>query len=79
MKKIAVYNQDNGVPALMIFTEEALKQNNILALSIKYVPAGKKFKIISETDVPNEKQETWVVSESDLTDGIGTYRPINLQ
>jgi hypothetical protein len=66
-----IYNQDNGIPAVVMPTQEALDAHGIMAIAIKDVPAGKKFKIIDAADLPIEPQETWVIDEADLTDGIG--------
>jgi hypothetical protein len=66
-----IYNQDNGVVAVIIPTPEALEQHGIMAIAIKDVPAGKKFKIVDAADLPDTPQETWTVNESDLTDGVG--------
>ena len=71
MTQVIIYNQDNGVPAVVMPTQEALDAHGILAVAIKDVPAGKPFKIVDEADLPDEPQETWVVDEADLTDGVG--------
>jgi hypothetical protein len=71
MTQVIIYNGDNGVPAVVMPTQEALDAHGILAIAIKDVPAGKKFKIIDAADLPTESQETWVIDEADLTDGIG--------
>ncbi len=69
--QVIIYNQDDGVPAVVMPTQEALDAHGILAIAIKDVPHGKRFKIINAADLPNTPQETWVVDEADLTDGIG--------
>jgi hypothetical protein len=66
-----IYLQNNGIPAVVVPTQEALDAHGIMAIAIKDVPAGKPFKIIDAIDLPTESQETWVVNEADLTDGIG--------
>ena len=67
-----IYNQDNGIPAVVMPTEEALQQHGIMAIAIKDVPAGMPFKIVDADDLPtDEPQEAWVVDEADLTDGVG--------
>ena len=68
-----IYNQDNGIPAVVMPTEEALQQHGIMAIAIKDVPAGKPFKIIEASELPTDApQEAWVVDEVDLTDGVGS-------
>ena len=71
MAQVIIYNHDNGIPAVVMPTQEALDAHGILAIAIKDVPAGKKFKIIDAVDLPTESQETWVIDEADLTDGVG--------
>jgi hypothetical protein len=71
MTQVIIYNQDNGVPAVVIPTQEALDQHGIMAIAVKDVPAGKPFKIVDAAELPDAPQETWVVDDADLTDGIG--------
>ena len=71
MTQVIIYNQDNGIPAMVTPTPECLETHSILEIAIKDVPAGKKFKIIDAADLPTEPQETWVVDEADLKDGVG--------
>jgi hypothetical protein len=68
-----IYNQDNGVVAVIIPSPEALEQHGIQAIAIKDVPAGKPFKIVDASDIPSDRseREAWTVDESELTDGIG--------
>ena len=70
--KTIIYLQDNGIPAVVMPTEEALQEHGIMAIAIKDVPAGKPFKIVDANDLPTDgPQEAWVVDEADLTDGVG--------
>ena len=71
MTQVIIYNQDNGVPAVVVPTQEALDAHGIMAIAIKDVPAGKPFKIVAAADLPDAPQETWFVADADLTDGIG--------
>ena len=71
MTQVIIFNQDNGIPAVVMPTQEALDAHGIMAIAIKDVPAGKPFKIIDASEMPTESQETWTVDEADLTDGIG--------
>jgi hypothetical protein len=68
-----LYNQDNGVVAVIIPTPEALEQHGIQAIAIKDVPAGKPFKIVDVADIPSDRsdRDAWTVDEADLTDGVG--------
>jgi hypothetical protein len=71
MTQVIIYNQDNGIPAVVMPTAEALASHTIHDIAVKDVPAGKRFAIIDATDLPNTPQETWVIDEADLTDGVG--------
>ena len=68
-----IYNQDNGVVAVIIPTPEALEQHGIQAIAIKDVPAGKPFKIVDAADIPTDRsqRDAWTVDEAELTDGSG--------
>jgi hypothetical protein len=68
-----IYNQDNGVVAVLIPTQEALDAHGIQAIAIKDVPAGKPFKIVDAADIPSDRsdRDAWTVDDADLTDGIG--------
>jgi hypothetical protein len=68
-----IYNQDNGVVAVIIPTPEALEKYGIQAIAIKDVPAGKPFKILDASEVPSDRsaRDSWTVDEADLTDGVG--------
>ena len=72
MTQVIIFLQDNGIPAVVMPTQECLQTHSILDIAIKDVPAGKPFKIIDASDLPQDiPQEAWTVSESELTDGIG--------
>jgi len=71
MTQCIIYNQDNGIPAVVVPTPEALGQHGIMAIAVKDVPAGKPFKIVNISDLPDAPQEAWVVDDADLTDGVG--------
>ena len=69
---VIIYNQDNGIPAVVTPTQEALDAYGIMAIAIKDVPAGKRFKIVDASALPQDvPQEAWVINEADLTDGVG--------
>jgi hypothetical protein len=71
MSQVIIYNQDNGIPAVVVPTQEALDIWGIEAIAIKDVPAGKPYKIVDAAELPDAPQETWTVDEADLTDGFG--------
>ena len=75
MSQVIIYNQDNGVPAVVMPTPEALQSMTMIQIGVKVVPAGKRFGIVNFTDLPTDAaQETWSVSDSDLNDGIGGHQ-----
>jgi hypothetical protein len=73
MTQVIIYNQDNGIPAVVMPTQEALDAHGIMAIAIKDVPAGKRFKIVDVADIPSDRtfRNAWTVNEADLTDGVG--------
>jgi len=73
MTQVIIYNQDNGVVAVIHPSSEALEQHTIMEIAIKDVPAGKPFKIVDAADIPSDRifREAWTVSALELTDGIG--------
>ena len=71
MTQVVIFNQDNGTPAVIFPTQEAIDKYGIMAIAVKDVPFNKPFKILNATDLPIASQETWVVNDLDLTDGFG--------
>jgi hypothetical protein len=72
MNQVIIYNQDSGIPALLTPTLECLETHSIQEIAIKDVPAGKPFKIVEASELPQDiPQEYWVIDDSELTDGIG--------
>jgi len=70
--KVVIYKQDGGIPATLIPTTECLETHSIMEIAIKDVPAGKPFKIVDASELPQDiPQEYWVIDDSELTDGIG--------
>jgi hypothetical protein len=72
MNRIIYKNNEGGV-SVIIPTQEALDAHGLMAIAIKDVPAGKKFKLIDASDIPSDRSDrnAWTVDEADLTDGIG--------
>ena len=73
MNKAIIYKQDNSVVAIIHPTEEALALYGIEAIAAKDVPAGKPYKIIDVSEIPEERSQrnAWTVDEAELTDGVG--------
>lgn len=73
MGQIAIFVQDNGIPAVVFPTPEALAVFSMQQIAVNSIPVGKPFKIMESSELPEEPQETWEVNEADLTDGIGEF------
>ena len=78
MSKI-IYLQENGVvaiinPILNDINPATNKIYTIEEIAKKDVPTGKKYKIVEDSDIPTDRsfRNAWTVSESDLTDGVGS-------
>jgi hypothetical protein len=71
MNQVAIYKQDNGIIAVMIPTGEALESHTIMEIARKDIPFGKPFKIVDSSELPSAPQESWIIDDSELTDGIG--------
>lgn len=73
MSQVIIYNQDNGVLAVIYPTAEALASLGINAIAQKDVPTGKPYKIIDTTTLPADRsqRDLWTVDDAELTDGIG--------
>lgn len=74
-----IYLKDDGVIAIIhpILTEQNLetgKNFTLEEIAKKDVPTGKKYKIVEDSDIPTDRsfRDAWTVSESDLTDGVGS-------
>jgi hypothetical protein len=73
MTKLIIYKNDNGGVSVINPAPEALNAFGIEAIAQKDVPAGKPYKIIDASELPDRSQRNqWDVDESDLTDGIGS-------
>jgi len=72
--EIIIYNQENGIPAILTPTPESLETHSIMEVAIKDVPVGRPFKIIDVSelaefqDIPHE---AWEIDDADLTVGVG--------
>ena len=70
--KRILYIQDNGIVAIIIPANNT--KFTIEEIAAKDVPTGYKYKIVDVGDVPSDRsfRDAWTVSESDLTDGVGS-------
>lgn len=74
MSKVIIYKQPSGVLAIAYPTQEAIDKYGIEAIALKDVPAGFKFKIIDESELPSDwsKRDQWTIDDEHLTDGVGS-------
>lgn len=73
MTKRILFKTDDGGVAIIIPSPECLLEHTVEEIALKDVPAGKPFKIVDTTDVPNDRtfRDAWTIDESILTDGVG--------
>jgi hypothetical protein len=67
MSKVIIYKMADGVAVINPAPDCGLTVEQI---ALKDVPAGKPFKIIDASEVPEDKT-SWVVNDAELTDGVG--------
>ncbi len=67
-----VYKQDNGILAVFFPTQET-DHDEMINLGKKFVPAGKKFKVIDRSQLPTDMtyRNAWTADDAELTDGVG--------
>lgn len=65
MTKRIIYPNDNGGVSILIPTPEYLETNTIEDLAAKDVPAGKPYKIIDVSDIPEDRtfRDAWEYQE----------------
>ena len=72
MTQVIIFKNDDGGVSVIHPTPEALATYGIEAIAKKDVPAGKPFKIVNASELPDRSQrDQWDVDEADLTDGVG--------
>ena len=72
MKQVIIFKNDSGGVSVIYPTQEAIELFGIELIAQKDVPAGKPYKIIDATDLPDRSQRNqWDIDEADLTDGVG--------
>lgn len=69
---VVIYKNDEGRVSVIYPTLEALYLHGIDAIAKKDVPAGKPYKIIDSSELPDRStRNQWDVDEEDLIDGVG--------
>ncbi len=88
MTQVILFKQDNGIPAIIIPTSEALDLYGVDIIAKKDVPFGKPYKIVDnisenfpldgtfnelgEPNIDKTFRSAWEIDESLLTDGVGS-------
>lgn len=65
MTQRIIYPNDNGSVSILIPTPEYLAEHTIEELAAKDVPAGKPFKIVDVSDIPEDRtfRDAWEYQE----------------
>ena len=70
----AIFLNDDGTPAVLFPTHEAIEIMSIREIAAKDIPFGKPFKIVPVDSLPQDKpQHEWEIDPLTLTDGIGMH------
>jgi len=73
MSKRIIYKNDAGGVSIIAPSVWALSLYGIDSVAMKDVPAGKPYKIVDVSDIPEDRtfRAAWEVDESELIDGFG--------
>jgi hypothetical protein len=72
MSQVIIYQNNEGGVSVIHPTPEALASHTTQEIAIKDVPAGKPYKIIDASELPDRtERHLWTVDAELLTDGIG--------
>lgn len=65
MNQRIIYPNDNGGVSILIPTPEYLAEHTIEELAAKDVPAGKPYKIVDASDIPEDRtfRDAWEYQE----------------
>ena len=68
-----IYKNESGGVSILHPTDEALSFMTIDEIAKKDVPAGVKYKIVEDSEIPTDRtfRDAWTVDEATLTDGVG--------
>lgn len=72
-RQVAIFQNDEGGVSILVPAPECLQSYTLEEIAIKDVPAGRPFKIVDVTDLPDDHtfRDAWEVDPSILTDGVG--------
>ena len=68
-----IYKNESGGVSILHLTDEALSFMTIDEIAKKDVPTGLPYKIVEDSEVPEDRtfRDAWTVDEATLTDGVG--------
>lgn len=73
MAQVIIFKNDAGGVSIIYPTLDALSSYGIDSVARKDVPAGKPYKIIDASELPDRSQRNqWDIDESMLNDGVGS-------
>lgn len=67
-----IYKREDGI-SILTPAPSVLQKYTMHQIAQKDVPAGKPYKIVDESELPQDRtfRNAWDIDESELTDGIG--------
>lgn len=73
MNQRIIYPSGESGVAVIVPAPECLQEHTIEQIAAKDVPAGKPFKIVDASDIPEDRtfRSAWEVDANALTDGVG--------
>jgi hypothetical protein len=77
--KVIVYQQASGIVAIVRPTPAALASNSIESIAQKDVPAGLRYEVIEDDDVPSDRtfRNAWVVESGAVSVDMPMAREIH--
>jgi hypothetical protein len=71
--QVIIYKDDDGRVATIYPMPDALETLGLNLIALKDVPAGKPYKVINQSELPDRenRESLWDVDDADLTDGVG--------
>ena len=78
MPQVVVYQQDNGIAAILNPTSEALESMTIEEIAAKDVPAGAAWEIIDSSELPADRtfRDAWTKGSGTVTEDLDKSKEI---
>jgi hypothetical protein len=73
VNKRVVFKQPDGTVSYLVPAPNCLKKYTIEEIAAKDVPAGRPYKIIDVSELPQDPmwRDAWEIDDAELTDGVG--------